>query len=77
MTDAKPTLTPRQLDMFSDWCVRAVWPNGQERQVHGFSSEAHARGWIKTLSAEWIAQMEADPQSGLTNTSPPTSIDFT
>jgi NTP pyrophosphatase (non-canonical NTP hydrolase) len=55
MSSPTPTLTPRQLGFFSDWLVAVVWPNGAKQQVNGFTSEAHARGWITHNSAEWIA----------------------
>lgn len=55
MSSLTPTLTPRQLGFFSDWKIIVVWPNGVKQQINGFSSEAHARGWITHNSAEWIA----------------------
>jgi hypothetical protein len=55
MTDADPTLEPRPLKFFSEWYVRVVWPDGQKQRVDGFENEAHARGWIASESAEWIA----------------------
>ena len=40
---------------FSDWKIIVVWPNGVKQQINGFTSEAHAQGWITHNSAEWIA----------------------
>jgi hypothetical protein len=54
MTDDKPKMTPRQLTFFSEWYVEVVWPNGGKQRVDGFSSEAHARGWIEHESMNWI-----------------------
>ena len=55
MSDNAPSLTPRQLTFFSEWYVEIAWPNGRKRRVDGFSSEAHARGWIEHESSNWIA----------------------
>jgi NTP pyrophosphatase (non-canonical NTP hydrolase) len=55
MNNAAPTLTPKQMGFFSDWKVLVVWPNGVKQQINGFSSEAHAQGWITHNSAEWVA----------------------
>jgi len=55
MSNSAPTLTPRQLGFFSDWKVLVVWPNGLKQQINGFTSEAHARGWITHNSSDWIA----------------------
>ena len=55
MSNPSPTLTPRQLGFFSDWKIIVVWPNGVKQQINGFTSEAHAQGWITHNSAEWIA----------------------
>jgi hypothetical protein len=56
---AEPTMTPRQLGFFSDWYVEVVWPSGQKDQVSGFTSEAHARGWIAHESQAWIGKARA------------------
>jgi hypothetical protein len=50
-------MTPRQLSFFSEWFVEVVWPNGAKQRVHGFSSEAHARGWIAHESASWLVNV--------------------
>jgi hypothetical protein len=55
MTETVPTMTPRQLGFFSDWYVDIRWPNGAKQRVDGFTSEAHARGWIEHESASWLA----------------------
>jgi hypothetical protein len=55
MSDNVPTMTPRQFDFFSEWSVVIVWPNGRKQKVNGFTTEAHARGWIEHESAEWLA----------------------
>ncbi len=55
MNSTAPTLTPKQLGFFSDWKILVVWPNGAKQQINGFTSEAHAQGWIVHNSAEWIA----------------------
>jgi NTP pyrophosphatase (non-canonical NTP hydrolase) len=54
MSNSTPTLTPRQLGFFSDWKVLVVWPNGLKQQINGFTSEAHAQGWITHNSSDWI-----------------------
>jgi hypothetical protein len=56
MTDIRPTMTPKPLGFFSEWYVQIVWPSGRKEQVHTFTSEAHARGWIESQSEEWIAR---------------------
>ena len=56
MSNTAPTLTPKQIGFFfSDWKILVVWPNGLKQQINGFTSEAHARGWIDHNSADWIA----------------------
>ena len=55
---ASPTMTPRELPGFSDWYVVIAWPDGSQRRVNGFTSEAHAKGWIAHESAAWLAQAE-------------------
>jgi hypothetical protein len=57
MSEADPILTPRQLGFFSEWFVEVVWPSGRKERVDGFSSEAHARGWIAHESAAWIDEV--------------------
>jgi hypothetical protein len=61
MTPAKPTMTPRPLGLFSEWYVLVVWPTGKQQQVHGFTNEAHARGWIAEESEAWITQARQTP----------------
>ncbi len=55
MTDIKPQMIPKQLGIFSEWYVKIVWPNGKTERVDGFTSEAHARGWIEHDSEVWLA----------------------
>ena len=55
MTDAAPKMEPRQLGFFSEWFVQITWPSGQKQRVDGFTSEAHARGWIEHESQAWLA----------------------
>ena len=54
MSDDKPVMIPRQMAFFSDWYVQIVWPSGRKERVDGFSSEAHARGWIEHESRAWL-----------------------
>jgi hypothetical protein len=56
VTTASPTMTPRQMNMFSDWYVVVVWPDGHKQQVNGFKDERHARGWIEHESQAWLAK---------------------
>jgi hypothetical protein len=49
-------MEPRPLGFFSEWQVVVTWPNGRKQKVNGFSSEAHARGWIEKGSSEWVAE---------------------
>jgi len=59
MSDNIPTLTPKQMGFFSEWYVQIVWPDGRKKRVDGFSSEAHARGWIEHESRAYIADLTA------------------
>ena len=61
MTAAQPIMTPRPLSIFSEWYVQVVWPDGKSEQVHGFTNEAHARGWIAQESEAWIAKARSAP----------------
>lgn len=62
MTEAKPTMEPRQLSFFSEWCVVVVWPDGQKQRIEGFTTEVHARRWIENESAAWIASASQSRQ---------------
>jgi hypothetical protein len=53
MTD-QPTMTPKPLAFFSEWCVEIAWPSGHKEKVNGFKNEAHAKGWIEHESAAWM-----------------------
>jgi hypothetical protein len=45
------------MGFFSEWYVQIVWPDGRKKRVDGFSSEAHARGWIEHESRAYIADL--------------------
>lgn len=55
-TAVVPRMEPRAVGFFSDWYVLVTWPNGEKQKVAGFTSEAHARGWIEHDSKTWLAQ---------------------
>ena len=55
MSDVIPKMEPRQLGFFSEWFVLITWPDGRKQRVDGFSTEAHARGWMEHESAAWLA----------------------
>jgi hypothetical protein len=41
------------------WQVEAEWPDGTIEQVHQFKAGFEAITWVKTESAEWLAQRVA------------------
>ena len=47
MSDAKCiTFEAVQLNDRSEYIVRAMWPDGYEQQITGFTDDAEARAWI-------------------------------
>jgi hypothetical protein len=43
------------------WEVEAKWPDGTIEQGHKFKASLEAQNWVKTQSAEWLAERLAVP----------------
>ena len=43
------------------WQVEAEWPDGTIEQGHKFKASLEAQNWVKTQSAEWLAERLAVP----------------
>ncbi|MGF6534962.1 hypothetical protein P3T24_006318 [Paraburkholderia sp. GAS33] len=62
MSDAKCiTFEAVQLNDRSEYIVRAMWPDGYEQQITGFTDDAEARAWITNDSRGWLDWMARRP----------------
>jgi hypothetical protein len=43
------------------WQVEAEWPDGTIEQVRKFKAGLEAQNWVKTQTAEWLAECLAVP----------------
>jgi hypothetical protein len=55
--DTEPTLTPAPMKGASGWCVRVRFPDGREKQITRFETQAAAQAWIDNESADWLSGM--------------------
>ena len=53
----EPTLTPRPIKGASGWFVQISFPDGREKRISRFLTEAEARAWIDNESDDWLAGM--------------------
>jgi hypothetical protein len=61
MTDpSKAIFDPVELKAEPSWYVRIAFPSGEQTYVGGFITEAAAREWIATKSAEWLRLRECE-----------------
>ena len=44
-----------------EWVIEAEWPDGTIEQGHKFKASLEAQNWVKTQSAEWLAERLAVP----------------
>lgn len=42
----------------TDWYVLVTWPNGRQKQIDRFESEAAALAWIANESKAWLARLK-------------------
>ena len=55
--EARPAVFPAE-----GWCVHVFWPSGKTDIIPGFVNQYQALGWIKSGSANWIAdRIISDP----------------
>jgi hypothetical protein len=56
MSDFEPRFEARPVGPLGEgWCVHIFWPSGKTDVIPGFSNQYHALGWIKSSSANWLA----------------------
>jgi hypothetical protein len=56
MTKADPKFSfePVEWKILPEWYVRVTLPDGKERRIGGFKTEADARAWIAKSATAWI-----------------------
>ena len=53
----KLTLTPRPIKGSPGWFVQILFPDGREKRISRFETEAEAQAWIANESDDWLAGM--------------------
>ncbi len=53
----EPTLTPHPITGSPGWFVKISFPDGRERRISRFLTEADAKAWIHNESDDWLAGM--------------------
>jgi hypothetical protein len=53
----KLTLTPCPIKGSPGWFVQILFPDGREKRISRFSSEAEALAWIANESDDWLPGM--------------------
>jgi len=51
------TLTPQRIVGSSGWFVQILFPDGREKRISRFLTEAEAQAWIANESDDWLAGM--------------------
>jgi hypothetical protein len=51
------TLTPLPIRGSPGWFVQVSFPDGREKRISRFTTEAEARAWIDNESDDWLAGM--------------------
>jgi NAD(P)H-flavin reductase len=54
---AEPILTPHPIKGSPGWFVKISFPDGRERRISRFVTEAEAEAWIANESDDWLAGM--------------------
>ena len=49
------TLTPRPIKGSPGWVVQVSFPDGREKRISRFTTEAEAQAWIDNESDDWLA----------------------
>ncbi len=53
-----PTFQAVAMTQGTDWYVLVTWPNGRQKQIDRFESEAAALAWIANESKAWLARLK-------------------